>query len=139
MIQIGIIFAGKPFQLADRKAVFLLYLSLGVKNRQIFNSKNPHIFLGTLYTPAFWTLVDESFFRRRNETIDRHVFLITKQLKDKTVEHFYGKLNALTGNCDSKKDDMLDKNDFKRNLIDSEIETNGAKRKSSTQENSFSN
>ena len=50
---------------------------------------NPHIILDTLSTAEFWTLVDQLSIRLRNQTMDRHVFLITKQLRDKTVQHFY--------------------------------------------------
>ena len=54
---------------------------------------------------------------------DRHVFLITKQLRGETVEHFYGKLNQLTESCDfENKKETLIRDVFITNLLDSEIQ-----------------
>ena len=91
LIEIGIRCGDKPWSLADPKTVSLLYLSIGVEGRRIFNCKNPHIMIDTLATAEFWKIVEEAFIRPRNITFDLHVFLITKQLRGETVEHFYGK------------------------------------------------
>ena len=87
----------KPCQPADRKTVSLLYLSIGVEGRCILNCKNPHILIDTLPIVDFCNIVEEALIRSRNITFDRNVFLITKQLRGDTVEHFYGKLKELTG------------------------------------------
>ena len=50
--------------------------------------------IDTLTTAEFWMIVEETFIRLRNITLDRHVFLITKQLQEETVEHIYGKLKS---------------------------------------------
>ena len=73
----------KPWSLADRKTVSLLYLSIGIEDRRIFNCKNPHIIIDTLTTVDFWKIVEEAFIRPGNITFDRHVFLIKKQLRGK--------------------------------------------------------
>ena len=58
-----------------------------------------------------------------NITFDRHDFLITKQLREETVEHFYGKLKELVENCDfENKEETLIRNVFITNLIDPEIQ-----------------
>ena len=67
--------------------------------------------------------MEEAFIRPRNITFDRHVFLITKQLRGETVEHFYGKLKELAENCDfENKEETLIRDVFITNLIDPEIQ-----------------
>ena len=109
--------------LADLKTVSLLYLSIGIEGRRILNYKNPHIMIDTLPTVDFWRIVEEAFIRPRNITFDRHVFLITKQLRGETVEHFYGKLKELAENRDfENKEETLIRDVFITNLMDPEIQ-----------------
>ena len=98
LIEVGIMCGDKPWPLADRKTVSLLYLSIGIEGRRILNCKNAHIMIDTRITVDFWQIVEEAFIRPCNITFDRHVFLITKQLCGETVEHFYGKLKELAEN-----------------------------------------
>ena len=113
----------KQWPLADRKTVSLLYLSIGVEGRRILNCKNPHIMIDTLATVDLRKIVEEAFIRPRNITFDRHVFLITKQLRGETVEHFYGKLKELAENCDfENKEETLIRDVFITNLMDPEIQ-----------------
>ena len=91
LIEVGIKCGDKPLQLADRKTVSLLYLSIQIEGPRILDCENPHIMIDTLTTVDFWKIVEEAFVRPRNINFDRHVFLITKQLRGETVEHFYGK------------------------------------------------
>ena len=76
LIEGGIMCGDKPWSLADRKTVSLLYLSIGIEGHRILNCKNPHILIDTLATVDFWKTVEEAFIRPRNITFDRHVFLI---------------------------------------------------------------
>ena len=123
MIEVGIMCVDKPWPQADRKTVSLLYLSIGLEGSCILNCKNPHIMIDTLTTVDFWKIVEEAFIRPRNITFDRHVFLITKQLRGETVEHFYGKLKELAENCDFEKmKENLVCDVFITNLLDSEIQ-----------------
>ena len=123
LIEVGIMCGDKPWSLADRKAVSLLYLSIGIEGRRILNCKNPHIMIDTLTTVDFWKIVEEAFIRPRNITLDRHVFLITKQLRGETVEHFYGKIKELAENCDfENKEETLIRDVFITNLMDPEIQ-----------------
>ena len=56
-------------------------------------------------------------------TFDRNVFLITKQLRVETVEHFYGKLKELAKNCDlENKEETLIGDVFITSLIDPEFQ-----------------
>ena len=61
------------------------------------------------------------FVRPRNITFDRQVFLILKQLRGETLEHFYGKLSKMVENRDFKnKEETLIRDVFLTNLIDPE-------------------
>ena len=79
--------------------------------------------IDTLTTVDFWKIVEEAFIRPRNLIFNRHVFLITKQLRGETVENFYGKPKELAENCDSEnKEETLIRDVFITNLIDPEIQ-----------------
>ena len=120
--EVGNMCCDKPWPLADRKTVSLLYLSIGMEGRRILNCKHPHIMIDTLATVNFWKIVEEAFIRPRNITFDRHVFLITKQLRGGTLEHFYGKLKELTENCDFENNgETLIRDVFVTNLTNPEI------------------
>ena len=108
LIEIGIMCGDKQWSFADRKTVSLLYLSIGVKGRRILKCKNPHIMIDILSTADFWKIVEEECIRPRNITFDRHVFLITKQLRGETVEHFYAKVKELAKNCDFENKEESD-------------------------------
>ena len=67
--------------------------------------------------------MEEAFIRPRNITLARHVFLITKQLRGETVEHFYGKLKEFTERFDfENKEETLIRNVFITNVMDPEIQ-----------------
>ena len=63
LIEIGIMCGDKPWTLADRTTVSLLYLSIGVERRCILNCNNPHIMIDTVSTAEFWKIVEEAFIR----------------------------------------------------------------------------
>ena len=75
-----------------------------------------------LSTVEFWKILEDAFIRPRNITFDRNVFLITKQFRGETVEHFYGNLKELAENCDfENKEDTLIHDVFITNSFDPEI------------------
>ena len=79
--------------------------------------------IDTLSTAAFWKTEDDAFIQPRKTTVDRHVFLITKQFCGQTGEHFAGKLKELAKNCDFQNDEeTLIRDIFITNLIDLEIQ-----------------
>ena len=79
--------------------------------------------IDTLSTAEFWKIVEAAFICPRNITFDRHIFLIANQLRDETVEHFYGKLKEVAKNCYFKiKEETLIRDVFITNLIDPEIQ-----------------
>ena len=72
LIEIGILCDDKPWPLADRKTVSLLYLSIGVEGCRILNCKDPLIMIDTLATVDFWKIVENAFIHPRNITFGRH-------------------------------------------------------------------
>ena len=54
---------------------------------KILKCKNPQIMIDALSTAELWKLED-TFIRPQNIDFDRHVFLITKQARGETVDHF---------------------------------------------------
>ena len=79
--------------------------------------------IDTLSTAEFWKIVEKAFIRPRNITLNRHVFLITKQLRGETVEHFYGKLIKIAENSDfENKEETLIRDAFVTNLIRPEFQ-----------------
>ena len=91
--------------------------------RRILNCKNAHIRIDTLSTAEIWNAAEANFIRPGNITFDRHVFLITKQFRVETVEHFYGTLKELADHGDfENKDVTLIRNMFITNLTDPEIQ-----------------
>ena len=74
-------------------------------------------------TAEFWNIVEAAFIRPRNLTFDRHVFLITKQLRDETAEHFYGNLKEIPEICEfEKKEETLIRDVFIPDLFDPDIQ-----------------
>ena len=121
LTEIGIKWGDKKLLLVDRKTVSLLYLSIGVEGRRILSSNIPRIMINSLTTAEFWKIVEEAFIRPRKVTSDRHVFLITKQLRGETLTHFYGKLKQFTENYDfGNNEKTLLRDVLVTNLIDPE-------------------
>ena len=81
--EVVIMCGDKPWPLANRETVSLLYLSIGVEWRRILNCKNPHINVDTLTTADGRGRNHQT----RNITFDRHVFL-TMQLREKQSNIF---------------------------------------------------
>ena len=54
--------------------------------------------IDALFTSEFLKIVEAAFIGPRNIAFDRHVFLITNQLRGETVKHFFGKFKQLVEN-----------------------------------------
>ena len=65
--------------------------------------QNPAYENNDRYTDNGWFLENSRGCIHPSKTcyFDKHVLLITKQLRGETVEHFYGKIKELAENCDS--------------------------------------
>ena len=61
--EMGIMFGDKPWPLAEKKTISLLYLSTGVEGRRILSRKSPHIMIDTLSTEEVWKIVEAASIR----------------------------------------------------------------------------
>ena len=101
----------------------MLYLSLGTEGRRIVCSRNPHLKMDSLTTAELWTIMEAAFIRQRNITFDRYVLLTTKQTREESIEHFFGKLKELSENCElGSQEDTLIRDLFIANMLDPEIQ-----------------
>ena len=88
VVAVGILCGDKPWQLCDRKASSLMYLSLGTEGRRVFNSKNSTVNLDEISTRNLWDVLNKTFIRIHNITFDRYLFLTRKQQKGEPIEKF---------------------------------------------------
>ena len=72
---VGILCGDKPWQLCDRKASSLMYLSLETEGRRIYNSKNLIVDLDEISTKNLWDVLNKTIIRIHNITFDRYLFL----------------------------------------------------------------
>ena len=122
-IEIGIMCGDKPWAHADRKTVSMLYLSLGTEGRRIVCSRNPHLKMDILTTAELWNIMEATFIRQQKITFDRYMLLTTKQSKGESIEHFFGKLNELSENCElGSGEDTLIRDLFIANMQEPEIQ-----------------
>ena len=120
---IGILCGDKPWKLCDRKASSLMYLSLGMEGRRVFNSKNSTINLEAISTKNLWDILNTTFIRIHNITFDRYLFLTRKQQKGEPIEKFYGHLKELSENCDlGEKGDTIIRDVFITNMQNEDIQ-----------------
>ena len=70
---------------------------------------------------GIWKIVEAAFMRPRNIIFDRHVFLITKQLRGETVQNFYGRLREVAEICYFENKGNLMRDVFITNLNDPQI------------------
>ena len=79
VVAVGILGGDKPWQLCDRKASSLMYLSMGTEGRRVFNSKNSTVNLDKISTRNLCDVLNNTFIRIHNITFDRYLFLTRKQ------------------------------------------------------------
>ena len=97
---LGVLCGDKPWQLCNRKASSLMYLSMGMERRRVFNPKNFTVILDEISTKNLWDVLNKTFIRIHKIIFDRYLFLTRKQQKGEQSEKFYGHLKELSENCD---------------------------------------
>ena len=122
-MEIEITCGDKPWTQADRKTVSMLYLNLGAEKRRMKCSRNPHLKMDILTRAELWHIMETTFIRQRNVTFDGYMLLIAKKSKGESFEHFCGKLQELSENCDlGNQEDTLTRDLFIANMQDSDIQ-----------------
>ena len=120
---VGILCGDKPWKLCDRKASSLMYLSLGMEGRRVFNSKKLTINLEAISTKNLWDVLNTTFIRIHNITFDRYLFLTRKQQKGEPIGKFCGHLKELSENCDlGEKEDTIIRDVFIANMQNEDIQ-----------------
>ena len=79
--------------------------------------------MDTLNTTELWQMMEEVFIRPKNVTFNSYMLLTTKQIKRKSIEHFYRKLKDLSekSKLGNQKNSLI-RDFFIANMQDLEIE-----------------
>ena len=88
---------------ANKKAISILYLSLGDAARKQFMDKHPHKALWDLKALELINLCIDCFRKKRNRTLDRHRFFSRLQQPGETLFQFWHALNGLAALWDLGK------------------------------------
>ena len=121
--RIGVLCGDKPWDMEDRKAISLIYLSLGIEGRKMHARKFPHTKVEAKTTMELWDELEQTFIRPRNVTFDRYLLLPRKQHRGETMEQFHLALRSLAEHCQlGYLEDALLRDIFTANMIDQEIQ-----------------
>ena len=100
-----------------------MYLSLGTEGRPVFSSKNSTVNLDEISTRNLRDVLNKTFIRIHNITVDRYLFLTRKQQKGELIEKFYGHLKELSENCDlGEQGDTIIRDVFIANMQNVDIQ-----------------
>ena len=107
--RIGVLCGDKPWDVADRKAKSMVYLTIGIEGRRMHTGKYPHTNVENITTLQLWEELELTFKRPRNVTFDRYLLLTRRQQKGETMEQFHSALRSLAEFCQlgAFEDDLL--------------------------------
>ena len=121
--RIGALCGDKPWDMADKTAKSLIYLSLRIEGRKVHARKFHHTNVESKSTMELWDDLDQTFIRPRNVTFDRYLLLIRKQHRVATMEQFHSALRSLAEHCQlADLEDELLRDIFTANMKDQEIQ-----------------
>ena len=121
--RIGVLCGDKPWDMANRKAKSLIYLSLGIEGRKMHARKFHHTNVESKSTIELWDELEQTFIRPGNIKFDRYFLLTRKQNRGETMEQFYSALRSLAEHCQlADLEDELQWDIFTANMIDQEIQ-----------------
>ena len=83
----------------DNEVKFLMYLSLGTEDTNVFHQRNPHTKLGKCTTDALVIQWQETFKEIRNETFDRFQFFRCTKNQGESLEHFQSQIKQEAALC----------------------------------------
>ena len=121
--RIGVLCGDKPWDMADRKANSLIYLSLGIEGQKMHARKFPHTNVENKTTQEIWEELELTLIRPRNVTFDRYLLLTLKQQRGETMEQFNSALSSLAEHCQlAQLEDELLGDIFTPNMTSHEIQ-----------------
>ena len=113
----------KPWNIADKKAKPMVYLTIGIEGRRKHTRKYPHTNVENITTQQLWEELELTFIRPRNVTFDRYLLLTRRQQKGETMEQFHSALRYLAEFCQlGTLEDGLLRDIFTANMNDPEIQ-----------------
>ena len=106
---IEVLCGDKPWDIADKKAKSMVYLTIGIEGRRMHTRKYPHTKVENITTKQLWEELELTFIRPRNVTFDRYQLLTRRQQKGETMEQFHSALRSLAEFCQlgAFEDDLL--------------------------------
>ena len=120
---------------ATRKAISVLYLSLGSAGRKTIADKFPTTNIATITLQDLLKNCKDCFKKPKNETLDRFKFLSRKQKEGETLRNFWNELNGLAAKCNfGGITDCLVKDVFTVNMINQDVQQKLATEPKSTAE-----
>ena len=121
--RIGVLCGDKPWDVADRKAKSMVYLTIGIEGRRMHTRKYPHTNVENITTLQLWEELELTFIRPRNVTFDRYLLLTRRQQTGETTEQFHSDLRSLAEFCQlgALEDDLL-RDIFTAKMTDPEIQ-----------------
>ena len=121
--RIGVLCGDKPWDIADKRAKSMIYLTIGFEGRRMHTRKNPHTNVEKITTQQLWEELEPTIIRPRNVTFDRYLLLTRRQQKGETMEQFHSALRSLAEfyQLGGLEDDLL-RDILTANMIDPEIQ-----------------
>ena len=114
---------GMTRDMAQRKVVSLLYLSIGKVGRKMLMDKYPNINIFTVELGGILNNCRDCFETRRNRTLDRHAFFSRKQKENESLQQFWNVLNGLASKCDfGNQSESLVYDIFILNMINKQVQ-----------------
>ena len=86
--RIGVLCGDKPWDMADRKAKSLIYLSLGIEGRKMHARKFPHTNVEAKTIMELWDELEQTFIRPKNVKFNRYLLLTRKQHRGKQRNNY---------------------------------------------------
>ena len=96
--RIGVLCGDKPWDIADKKAKSMVYLTIGIGGRRMHTRNYPHTNVENM-TQQLWEELELTFIRPRKATFDRYLLLTRRQQKGETMEQFHSALRSLAEFC----------------------------------------
>ena len=79
--RIGVLCGDKPWDIADKRAKSMIYLTIGIEGRRMHTRKYPDTNFENITTQQLWEELELTFIRPRNVTFDRYLLLTRRQQK----------------------------------------------------------
>ena len=121
--RIGVLCGDKSWDVADRKAKSMVYLTIGIEGRRMHTRKYPYTNFENITTLQLWEELELTFIRPRKVTFDRNLLLTRRPQKGETMEQFHSALRSLAEFCQlgALEEDLL-RDIFTANMTDPEIQ-----------------